>query len=97
MAITKRREIIPTEQYSSVSEEFIKERQAEDDSDALYRNGEVTEYSDQESNSETEMEDNPVHEELQQLKPEHIRLYHPSIQPLILSYHKIKLCIIKQA
>ncbi|GBO40040.1 hypothetical protein AVEN_158612-1 [Araneus ventricosus] len=95
MAITKRREIIPTEQYSSVSEEFIKERPAEDESDALYRNGEVTEYSDQESNSETEIEDNPVHEELQQLKLEHIRLYHSSIQLLILSYHKIKLCIIK--
>ncbi|GBN06042.1 hypothetical protein AVEN_262545-1 [Araneus ventricosus] len=72
-----------------------KERQAEDEFDALYLNGEVTENSDQESNSETDVEDNLVHQELYRLKPEHKRLYHSSIQPLILIYHKIKLYIIK--
>ncbi|GBM72787.1 hypothetical protein AVEN_230342-1, partial [Araneus ventricosus] len=36
---------------------------AEDESAALNFDGEVTEYSDQETDSETEVEDNPVHEE----------------------------------
>ncbi|GBN08440.1 hypothetical protein AVEN_189073-1 [Araneus ventricosus] len=48
------------EQYSVVLEELSKERQAVDEYDALYLNGEVTEYSGQESNSETDVEDNPV-------------------------------------
>ncbi|GBM33267.1 hypothetical protein AVEN_101612-1 [Araneus ventricosus] len=55
---------VPTEQYSAVSEELTNERQAEDESDALNLDGEVTKYSDQESNSETDLEDNPVHKEL---------------------------------
>ncbi|GBL99867.1 Alkylglycerol monooxygenase, partial [Araneus ventricosus] len=36
---------------------------AEDESYALYLDGEVTEYSDQEIDSETDVENNPVHEE----------------------------------
>ncbi|GBM99802.1 hypothetical protein AVEN_164186-1 [Araneus ventricosus] len=36
---------------------------AEDESDALYLDGEVTEYSDQETDSETDVEDNPAREE----------------------------------
>ncbi|GBO42919.1 hypothetical protein AVEN_129693-1, partial [Araneus ventricosus] len=62
LSIKKRREIIPTEQYSSVWEEVSK-KIAEDESDALNLDGEVTEYSDQETDSETDMEDNPVYEE----------------------------------
>ncbi|GBN14386.1 hypothetical protein AVEN_40225-1 [Araneus ventricosus] len=51
-------------QYSTVLEDLSKERQAEDDSDAFYPDGEVTdEYSDQKTDSETDMEDNPLNEE----------------------------------
>ncbi|GBM36820.1 hypothetical protein AVEN_82816-1 [Araneus ventricosus] len=59
----KRREISSTEQYSAVLEELRKKLQAEDKSDAVYLDGEVTMYSDQETDSETDLEDNPVHEE----------------------------------
>ncbi|GBM48737.1 hypothetical protein AVEN_193434-1 [Araneus ventricosus] len=41
----KRRQIIPPEQYSAVSEEFSKKRRTEDESDASDLNEEVTEYS----------------------------------------------------
>ncbi|GBM20663.1 hypothetical protein AVEN_230246-1 [Araneus ventricosus] len=57
------REIIPIEQYLAVLEEVSKERQAENESDSLNLIGEVTEYRDRETNSETDLEDNPVHEE----------------------------------
>ncbi|GBM72005.1 hypothetical protein AVEN_94193-1, partial [Araneus ventricosus] len=40
-----------------------KKTPAEEESDALCLNGEATEYSDQEIDSETDVEDNPVHEE----------------------------------
>ncbi|GBM49663.1 hypothetical protein AVEN_262466-1 [Araneus ventricosus] len=63
LANTKRREIIPAKQYSAVLEELSKKISAEDESDALHLDGEVTEYSDQETNFETDMEENPVHEE----------------------------------
>ncbi|GBO01376.1 hypothetical protein AVEN_259487-1 [Araneus ventricosus] len=63
LAITKRREIIPTEEYSPVLEELSKKISAEGESDALYLDGEVTEYSEQETDSETDVEDNPVHDE----------------------------------
>ncbi|GBL69828.1 hypothetical protein AVEN_207354-1 [Araneus ventricosus] len=63
LAITKRRELIPPNQYSTVLEELSKKIAAEDESDALYLDGEVTERSDQETDSETDVEDNPVHEE----------------------------------
>ncbi|GBM67367.1 hypothetical protein AVEN_133187-1 [Araneus ventricosus] len=59
----KRREMIATEQYSSVLEELSKKIAAEDESDSLNLDGEVSEYSPQETDSETEVEDNPVHEE----------------------------------
>ncbi|GBL96706.1 hypothetical protein AVEN_180248-1 [Araneus ventricosus] len=55
-------EIIPTEQHLAVFEELSKKIPIEDESDELYVNGEVIEYSYQESNSETEVKDNPVHE-----------------------------------
>ncbi|GBM06447.1 hypothetical protein AVEN_58299-1 [Araneus ventricosus] len=78
--------------YSTIIRQFWKNEersdQTEDESDALYLNGKVTKYSDQESNSEIDVEDNPVHEELKLLKLEHKLLYHPTIQPLILLYHK---------
>ncbi|GBN65366.1 hypothetical protein AVEN_81241-1 [Araneus ventricosus] len=61
--IAKRLEIIPTEQYSFVLEEISKKISAEDESEALYLDGEVTEYSDQEIDSETDVEDNSVQEE----------------------------------
>ncbi|GBM44420.1 hypothetical protein AVEN_128278-1 [Araneus ventricosus] len=63
LATTKRREIIPTEQYSAISEELSKKIPAEDESDALYQNGEVTNYSDQQNCSEPGRKDNPFHEE----------------------------------
>ncbi|GBN47650.1 hypothetical protein AVEN_208470-1 [Araneus ventricosus] len=62
-AIRKRREIIPTEQYLSALERLSREIPAEDDSVAIYLDAEVTEYSDQEPDSESDVEDNPVHEE----------------------------------
>ncbi|GBN73725.1 hypothetical protein AVEN_223744-1 [Araneus ventricosus] len=63
MLITKRREIIPTEQYAAVLEELSKEIPADDECDSLNLDGEVTEYSDQETSSETDMENNLEHEE----------------------------------
>ncbi|GBM11441.1 hypothetical protein AVEN_240595-1 [Araneus ventricosus] len=44
-------------------EQFRKEIPAEDESDASYLDGEVTEYSDQETDSETDVENKPGHEE----------------------------------
>ncbi|GBN47016.1 hypothetical protein AVEN_171954-1, partial [Araneus ventricosus] len=47
-----------------VSEELSKKIPVVDDSDALYLDGEVTEYSNQETDSETDdVEDNPVHKQ----------------------------------
>ncbi|GBM19664.1 hypothetical protein AVEN_17363-1 [Araneus ventricosus] len=63
LAVTKLRGNIPTGQYSAVSEELSKYLAAEDESDALYLDGEVNEYSDQETYSETDVGDNPVHED----------------------------------
>ncbi|GBM43998.1 hypothetical protein AVEN_204808-1 [Araneus ventricosus] len=54
MTITKRWEVIPTEQYSDLFEELSKERQNECKSHALYINGEVTENSDQETDSQSQ-------------------------------------------
>ncbi|GBM35472.1 hypothetical protein AVEN_73267-1 [Araneus ventricosus] len=48
---------------NAVLEKLIDKKPAEDESDALYANGEVIEHSDQETDSETDVEDNPVHEE----------------------------------
>ncbi|GBL86067.1 hypothetical protein AVEN_89114-1 [Araneus ventricosus] len=56
-------EIVPREQYSVVFEELSKERPAKDESDATDFAGEVTEYNDQETTFETDLEVNPVHEE----------------------------------
>ncbi|GBO01672.1 hypothetical protein AVEN_98665-1 [Araneus ventricosus] len=61
--ITKRREVIPAEQYSTVLEELSKKIPAEDESFVLHLDGEVTECSNQESDLEIDMEDNPVQEE----------------------------------
>ncbi|GBM53281.1 hypothetical protein AVEN_233326-1 [Araneus ventricosus] len=44
-----------TDQYSAVLEELRKSIPAEEDFDALYLDGKVTEYSDQETDSETDM------------------------------------------
>ncbi|GBN65906.1 hypothetical protein AVEN_74679-1 [Araneus ventricosus] len=63
LVTTKRRGIIPTEQDSAVLEEVSKSIPAEDKSDAIYFDGELTEYSGQNTDSETDVEDNPVHEE----------------------------------
>ncbi|GBN06582.1 hypothetical protein AVEN_71138-1 [Araneus ventricosus] len=51
------------EQYLAVLEDLSKKRRAEDESAALTLDGEVTECSDQETDSQTAMEDNPVHKE----------------------------------
>ncbi|GBN23821.1 hypothetical protein AVEN_74901-1 [Araneus ventricosus] len=48
---------------SNILEELSKKIPAQDESDALYHNGEVTEYSDQAIDSETDVEYNPVHKE----------------------------------
>ncbi|GBL91568.1 hypothetical protein AVEN_23630-1 [Araneus ventricosus] len=52
-----------SEQHSVVSEDLSKKMPAEDESDALNLNGEVTEYSDQETDAQSDWEDKPVHEE----------------------------------
>ncbi|GBM49004.1 hypothetical protein AVEN_55212-1 [Araneus ventricosus] len=75
LAISKRRDIIPTEQYPAVFEELSKKIVTEDESDVLYLDGEVTEYSDLKTDSETDLENNPVLEH--KLKLEHKYLYHP--------------------
>ncbi|GBO00854.1 hypothetical protein AVEN_275422-1 [Araneus ventricosus] len=62
-AISKRWKITSTEQYSAVLEEVCKKISAENESDALYLDGEGTEYSYEETDSETNVEDNPAHEE----------------------------------
>ncbi|GBN56410.1 hypothetical protein AVEN_95122-1, partial [Araneus ventricosus] len=49
-------------QYSAVFEELRKKIAVEDKSDALYLDGEVTEYRDLKNDSENDLEDNPVHE-----------------------------------
>ncbi|GBM21088.1 hypothetical protein AVEN_200774-1 [Araneus ventricosus] len=56
-----RKQPVMWEQHSSVFEELSNEIPAVVESDALYLDGEVTEYSDQETDSETD--DNPVYEE----------------------------------
>ncbi|GBM24137.1 hypothetical protein AVEN_50249-1 [Araneus ventricosus] len=48
------------EQYSAVFEELSKQIAAEDKSGALYLDGEVTENSDLKTDSETDLENNPV-------------------------------------
>ncbi|GBL90973.1 hypothetical protein AVEN_184374-1 [Araneus ventricosus] len=55
--------MIPSEQYSAVFEELSKKIAAENESDALYLDGEVSEYSDLKADSETDLENNPVREE----------------------------------
>ncbi|GBM85569.1 hypothetical protein AVEN_43011-1 [Araneus ventricosus] len=52
----------PAEQYSAILEELSKKIPDEDESDALCIDEHFTEYSDQETDSETDVEDNPVHE-----------------------------------
>ncbi|GBM59644.1 hypothetical protein AVEN_60384-1 [Araneus ventricosus] len=84
----KRREIIPVEQYSAVLEELSKKKPAEDESEAVYFEGEATDYSDQETDSETDVVDNPAHEEYSGSNSKRKCLYHPSIQSLIVIYHK---------
>ncbi|GBO45311.1 hypothetical protein AVEN_202669-1 [Araneus ventricosus] len=60
LAITKRRGNFPCR---VVTEELSKKIPAEDESVALHLDGEVTEDSDQENDFETDLEDNPFHEE----------------------------------
>ncbi|GBM99466.1 hypothetical protein AVEN_45725-1 [Araneus ventricosus] len=60
--ITKRRKIILAELYSAILDECSNVA-SEDESDALYLDGEVTEYSDLKTESETDLENNPVHED----------------------------------
>ncbi|GBM09587.1 hypothetical protein AVEN_29437-2-1, partial [Araneus ventricosus] len=64
--------------YSAVLEDLSKERQAEDESDTLYLNGEVAEHSDRETDSEADVEDNPVHEEYRESNPKKdVYIIHP--------------------
>ncbi|GBM23159.1 hypothetical protein AVEN_147076-1 [Araneus ventricosus] len=55
--------MVPTNEYSIAFEELSKKIAAEDKSDALYLDGEVPEYSDLKTNSETDLENTPVLEE----------------------------------
>ncbi|GBM91298.1 hypothetical protein AVEN_136876-1 [Araneus ventricosus] len=82
MAITKRREIIPTEQYSAVLEELSKKIPSEDESDALYLDREATEHSYQ--GTDSDVQDNLVHKEYS----DSISSYYT--EHLILLYHKNK-------
>ncbi|GBN76890.1 hypothetical protein AVEN_156531-2-1, partial [Araneus ventricosus] len=50
-------------QYSAALAELSKKIPAEDESDASDLDGELTEYSDNETGSEIVVEDNPVHKE----------------------------------
>ncbi|GBN35374.1 hypothetical protein AVEN_242635-1, partial [Araneus ventricosus] len=60
--------------YSAVLEELSKEIPAEKKPDALYIDGEVTEYSNQETDSETDVEENPVQEEIATQTPTQMRV-----------------------
>ncbi|GBN20982.1 hypothetical protein AVEN_263901-1 [Araneus ventricosus] len=83
----KWRERFPTEQYSAVLAEFSKKISAEDGSDALYLDGEVTEYSDLKSDSETDLENNPVQEECRDSNSNtNVCIIHPFI---LKSYYNI--------
>ncbi|GBO06843.1 hypothetical protein AVEN_91856-1 [Araneus ventricosus] len=53
----------PIQQYSADLEKSSRKVPAEDEFVALYPDGEATDYRDQETDSETDVEDNPVHEE----------------------------------
>ncbi|GBN25013.1 hypothetical protein AVEN_21191-1 [Araneus ventricosus] len=57
----ERLEIIPQEKYSVVLEESRKKRPAEDESDALYFYGEMTEYSGQGTDQDTDLLDETKH------------------------------------
>ncbi|GBL96838.1 hypothetical protein AVEN_118958-1, partial [Araneus ventricosus] len=63
LAVTKRRKIISLEPYSAVFEKLIKKISAEDEFGALNLDGEVSEHRDQEIDSETDVEDNPICEQ----------------------------------
>ncbi|GBL98936.1 hypothetical protein AVEN_227801-1, partial [Araneus ventricosus] len=75
---TETAEIISTEQYSFILEELSKKIPSEDESDALFLEGEVTEDSDQETDSEIDLENNPVHEEYSDLNSStNVCIIHP--------------------
>ncbi|GBL87770.1 hypothetical protein AVEN_81369-1 [Araneus ventricosus] len=57
------RRIKRKKQYLIVLEELSRKIPPEGESDALHLDGEVTEYSGQETDFETDVEDNPIHEE----------------------------------
>ncbi|GBM73585.1 hypothetical protein AVEN_140219-1 [Araneus ventricosus] len=63
LTILKRREIIPPEQFLDVLDELNKERPAEEESDGSDLDAEETEYSDNETYSENDWEDNLVQED----------------------------------
>ncbi|GBO02910.1 hypothetical protein AVEN_5810-1 [Araneus ventricosus] len=63
------------EQYSAVLGELSNKRPADGESDTLYFDGEVTEYSDHETDFEIDVVGNPV----QRLKFGRKCVYHPSI------------------
>ncbi|GBL78126.1 hypothetical protein AVEN_143413-1 [Araneus ventricosus] len=50
---------------------------SEDESDTLHLDGEVTECSDQETDSETDVEDKPVHEEYRLNSNANVCIIHP--------------------
>ncbi|GBN10109.1 hypothetical protein AVEN_93783-1 [Araneus ventricosus] len=53
-----------TEQYSAVLDELRKKISADDESDALYLDGEATEYSYKETDSEADVKDNQLNYKL---------------------------------
>ncbi|GBN78229.1 hypothetical protein AVEN_241749-1 [Araneus ventricosus] len=60
LTIIKQWEIILPEPYSADLEELNMGRPAEDESDTSDLDGAVTEYSDHETDSEMDVEDNPI-------------------------------------
>ncbi|GBN47648.1 hypothetical protein AVEN_208469-1 [Araneus ventricosus] len=60
--------------------QMVKQIPTEDDSIAIYLDAEVTEYSYQETDSESDMEENPVHEECRESNSNiNSRIIHPFV------------------
>ncbi|GBN96290.1 hypothetical protein AVEN_243496-1 [Araneus ventricosus] len=73
----RRREITPTEQYLAVVKNSSKKIPAENESDALNLDREVTDYKEQESDSKTDVQDNPVYEDGDSNSNINICIIHP--------------------
>ncbi|GBN13252.1 hypothetical protein AVEN_110847-1, partial [Araneus ventricosus] len=79
-------------QCSAVLEELSKERPYEDESDSIDLDGDVTEYSDQETDSEMDVEQSSSRR-IYRLTLELKCVYNTSIETLILLYHEKYSCV----